>query len=91
MKARFSLSQLDHAVKAWTEENQRWILRRRLDKKGWEMVRLDDPRFISDATMKVTQLGCDSVSAEAVFNTERGRACAKAALAAVLAAQQRHR
>lgn len=79
---RFSDARLDRAATAWEEESERWIFRRRMDKSGFEAVRLDDAGVISDDAMEVTQLGASDADARLAFNSMRRRACARAALLA---------
>lgn len=75
-------ARLDRTAAAWKAENECWIFRRRMDKDGYEAVRLDDPSYIADEAMEITQLGKDEINAETIFDRMRDRACAKAALTA---------
>lgn len=79
---RFTDARLDRTAAAWETEYERWIFRRKMDKSGWEAARLDDPTYIADNAMEITQLGASQVIAEPHFNSLRRRACARAALSA---------
>lgn len=76
---RFTAALLDRTATAWEEEYDRWIYRRRLDKRGYEAVRLEAD-VIAERFMKITQLGTSDAIAEPAFKSMRRRACAKAAL-----------
>lgn len=80
-RMRLTAARLDRTAAAWEAEYGRWIFRRRMDKSGWEAVRLEGD-VVSEEYMEVSQIGASQVIAEPFFNSMRRRACAKAALIA---------